>query len=213
MAAESFVGATGKVFRSRGPCSTPNNLAVIREYMLRHEPARTLEVGLAFGASALAFAASHTGCHVAIDPYQKTTWDSVGLLAIERAGLAGRFEFRDGPSAIELPKALAAGERYDFVYVDGSHLFEDVFVDAYYGARLLREGGLIAFDDCTDPHVAKVLRFLRRALPGLAEEDLSVYRPDRARHRLARWLGRAQLVAFRRVGEVERPWDARFEPF
>jgi len=27
------------------------------------------------------------------------------------------------------------------MYVDGSHLFEDVFVDAYFGARLLTDGG------------------------------------------------------------------------
>jgi len=213
MSAERFVGASGKVFEGRGPCSTPNNLAVIRAYMLERKPARTLEVGLCFGASALAFAASHTGRHVAIDPYQRTTWDSVGLLAIERAGLADRFEFRDGPSSVELARAVGAGERYDFIYVDGSHLFEDVFVDAYFGARLLTEGGIMAFDDCTNPHVAKVLRFIRRGMPGLAEADLSAWRTDGVRTRAARLLGRSQLVAFRRKGEIERPWDARFTPF
>lgn len=213
MSAESFVGATGKVFRGRGSLSTPNNLAVIRAYMLDRKPARTLEVGLCFGASALAIAASHTGRHVAIDPYQRTTWDGVGLLAIDRAGLAPRFELREGQSCAELARAFAAGERYDFIYVDGSHIFEDVFVDAYFGARLLSEGGMIAFDDCTDPHVAKVLRFIRRCVPGLPEADLSAWHPEGRRHRLARWLGRAQLVAFRRTGDVERPWDARFTPF
>lgn len=212
-AATPLTGATGKVFGDRGACSTPNNLAFIRAYMLRHEPRRTLEVGLCFGASALAFAASHTGRHVAIDPYQRTTWDSVGLQAIERAGLADRFELREGTSAVELARALGEGERYDFIYVDGSHVFEDVFVDAYFCARLLADGGVLAFDDCTNAHVAKVLRFIRRTVPGLVELDLGPYREDAGRHRAARLLGRAQLVAFRREGDIERPWDAAYVPF
>lgn len=211
--AAPLTGATGKVFKDRGACSTPNNLAFIRAFMLRHEPRRTLEVGLCFGASALAFAASHKGRHVALDPYQRTTWDSAGLQAIERAGLAERFELREGPSAIELAGALAAGERYDFIYVDGSHVFEDVFVDAYFCVRLLTEGGVLAFDDCTIPHVAKVLRFIRRTVRGLTEIDLAPYRADALQHRVARLLGRAQLTAFRRDGDVERPWDAAFVPF
>lgn len=36
---------------------------------------------------------------------------------------------------------------FDFVYVDGSHQAEDVLCDAVLGFRLLKVGGLLAFDD------------------------------------------------------------------
>jgi hypothetical protein len=120
-------------------------------------------------------------------------------------------------SAYELPKLVEAGARFGLVYVDGSHLFEDVFVDAYFVIRLLEEGGVVTFDDSAKPHVAKVLRFLRTNVPrgGLEELDLGRYRDKRGRFRyqLARALGRVQLTAFRRVGNVERVWDSPFRSF
>ena len=36
---------------------------------------------------------------------------------------------------------------FDFAYIDGSHQAPDVLFDAVAGFRLVREGGLIAFDD------------------------------------------------------------------
>jgi predicted O-methyltransferase YrrM len=38
-------------------------------------------------------------------------------------------------------------ESFDFIYVDGSHLAKDVFIDAALSWNLLRPGGVIAFDD------------------------------------------------------------------
>src|SRR5262249_8074403 len=100
--------------------------------------------------------------------------------------------------------------------VDGSHLFEDVFIDAYYAARLLEQGGLIAFDDSTKPEVAKVLRFIRTNMrQGLEEIDLMPFRENSKDFviRVARRLGKLQLTAFRRVGEIDRPWNAALVPF
>ena len=59
-----------------------------------------------------------------------------------------------------LLRLVEKGEQFGLVYVDGSHIFEDVFVDAYFGSRLLAEQGIIAFDDCRDLHVLKVIKFI-----------------------------------------------------
>ena len=119
--------------------------------------------------------------------------------------------------AIALPALLGTSLRVGLAYVDGSHLVEDVLVDAYFVTRLLIDGGVVAFDDCSDPHVGKVIAFLRaNGGDGLAEFDLRRFRPDDGRpmrYRLARMLGRTQLTAFRRVGTVERPWNAPFRNF
>jgi predicted O-methyltransferase YrrM len=38
-------------------------------------------------------------------------------------------------------------ERFDFIYIDGSHVASDVLEDAIYSFRLLKQGGLLLFDD------------------------------------------------------------------
>jgi cephalosporin hydroxylase len=215
------VGRTGRIYEGLEALSTINNLHTIHELMREIRAIRTLEVGLSFGGSTLVFCASHKELghppeaqHIAIDPFQATVWDSCGLLAVERAGLMGYMDFRQAYSALELPKLLEADARFGLVYVDGSHLFEDVFVDAYFVTRLLTEGGVVAFDDSSNPHVAKVVRFLRTNTE-LKELDLSSYRnkKDVLTYQVARYFRKVQLTAFHRVGSIERAWDVAFCPF
>jgi len=216
------VGQSGRVFEQLGALSTVNNLEVLRALMLERRPARTLEVGLAYGGSALAITATHRELghepgrqHTVIDPFQKE-WDNAALAAIDRAGLAGYIDFRPQLSSIALGALAAEGASFGLIYVDGSHLFEDVFMDAYFGCRLLDQGGVILFDDCTIDHVAKVLGFVTANWSGwIAELDLSAYRDDGGslRYRAARSLGKIQLRAFTRTGTDTRPWDVALKDF
>lgn len=217
------IGRSGRVFSGLDALSTVNNLAILRAFMLERRPGRTLEVGLAYGGSALAMAATHQGLgrapaaqHVAVDPYQAEGWDNAALAALERAGLDGYVDFRPQQSAIALGALLAQDARFGMIYVDGSHWFEDVFVDAYFGFRLLDDGGVILFDDCSIAHVAKVLAFVTANWSGWTREiDLSGYRPDGGslRYQAARRLGRVQLRAFTRVGRDTRAWDVPLKRF
>jgi cephalosporin hydroxylase len=218
------VGRTGRIYEGLPALSTIKNLHTIRRFMHETRAVRTLEVGLAFGGSALVFCACHKELghppeaqHTALDPFQTTVWDSCGVLAVERAGLMGWLDFRQACSSLELAKLTNSGARFGLVYVDGSHLFEDVFVDAYFVLRLLDVGGIVAFDDSANPHVAKVLRFLRTSIPRRALEELDVSRHgklmDQFAYRVARYIGKVQLTAFRRVGNVERAWNAPFHSF
>lgn len=52
-------------------------------------------------------------------------------------------------SGVALAALLASGKKgyFDFVYVDGSHQAPDVLCDALLGFKLLRVGGVMAFDD------------------------------------------------------------------
>lgn len=217
LAENRTVGRSGKEFSSLGSNSTLNNLRFIQQTMQRRKPLRTLEVGLAFGASTLVFCSEHhrlghppVAQHVAIDPFQHRHWyDEAGVFAVERAGLGNYLDARPLSSEIVLPRLLEAGERFDFIYIDGSHLFENVFVDAFYGARLLDEGGLIAFDDSSDPHVAKAMAFIRNNLSDSLKEN----RPNDLRSAAARLLGKKQLTTFERVKTPDREWNARFNNF
>ena len=42
---------------------------------------------------------------------------------------------------------LSEGEKYDFVYIDASHEPDDVMIDAVLSFELLKQNGLIIFDD------------------------------------------------------------------
>lgn len=217
-------GRSGKVFEELSALSTINNLLTLRNLYLELKPRRTLEVGLCFGASALLFAGLHRAAgsppsrqHLALDPFQTSVWDDAGVLQIERAGLAPFFDFRAAYSCLELPRLFGEGAKFDLIYVDGSHIVEDVFVDAYFSCRLLNEGAVVAFDDCADPHIAKVLAFIGRNLQSSFEEmRLAPFRVDGGRtlrYRAAKILGKTQLRAFRRIGPADRKWDAAFTNF
>jgi predicted O-methyltransferase YrrM len=218
------IGRAGKVYDGLAALSTLNNLICLRRMMLEIKPSRTLEVGLGLGGSCLVFTSSHRDLgrpparqHVALDPLESSRWQDCGVMAVERAGVRGYLDFRPVFSSLELPKLISDGARFDLVYIDGSHLFENVFVDAYFAVRLLSDGGVVTFDDSSTPQVAKVLRFLRRNLnASLTELDLSPYRMSgrgRLAYRLARLLGRNQMTAFRRNRKVERERNAPFHSF
>jgi Methyltransferase domain len=116
-----------------------------------------------------------------------------------------------------LPKLVSEGQQIDLVYIDGSHLFEDVFVDFYFVSRLLSDGGVLLFDDCSDPHVRKILRFIQtNCMKSLVPYDLSAYRMDQGksmRYMLGGLIGRRQLLAFQKIGHPERAWDSVFVDF
>jgi len=124
-----------------------------------------IEVGLAYGSSALAIgeALVLTGeteaSHIVIDPFQATAYDDVGRDALNAAGLAAQTTFIGEASSIVLARLAGAGLTVDAAFVDGSHRFHEVFVDLYFLRQLVRPGGLIVLDDAALPSVATALRY------------------------------------------------------
>lgn len=74
---------------------------------------------------------------------------------IQSAGMEEKVIVRRGASWLELARLAAEGVRPDFVYVDGSHQAPDVMSDAVLSFNMLKEGGLMIFDDyhwSIEPH-------------------------------------------------------------
>ena len=129
------------------------------------EGARTvIEIGLAYGASALAIAealvanGSSQERHVIIDAYQNRFHGS-GRSAIVQAGITSLCLLFEERSQIVLPRLVKEGFLADAAFVDGSHIFHNVFVDLFYLRELVRPGGLIVLDDCSYPSVATAVRY------------------------------------------------------
>ena len=60
-----------------------------------------------------------------------------------------------------LPRLLKEGITADAAFVDGSHIFHNVFVDLFYLRELVRPGGLIVLDDCSYLSVATAVRYFQ----------------------------------------------------
>jgi predicted O-methyltransferase YrrM len=139
---------------------------VLRDLLLAEKPVTVIEIGLAYGSSALAIAealaagGSDKARHVIIDAYQKHFHGS-GWAAISGAGLASLCSLVEERSQIALPRLLAGGFVADAAFVDGSHIFHNVFADLLYLRELVRPGGLVILDDCHHLSVATAARYFK----------------------------------------------------
>jgi predicted O-methyltransferase YrrM len=137
---------------------------VLRDLLMAENPGTVIEIGLAYGSSALAIAealvaaGSNEARHVILDAYQKNFHNS-GWAAIAGAGLAGLCSLVEERSQLALPRLLGDGFLADAAFVDGSHIFHNVFVDLFYLRELVRPGGLVILDDCSYLSVATAARY------------------------------------------------------
>ncbi len=143
---------------------------ILRDTLVTYGAHVVIEVGLAYGSSALAIgeALVLTGAasvsHIVIDPFQESAYDNVGRDALNAAGLADQTTFIGEASSIALARLVREGLTADAAFVDGSHRFHEVFVDLYFLRKLVRPGGLIVLDDAALPSVSTALRYFDRNL-------------------------------------------------
>ena len=136
----------------------------LTEIIAELKPKVTLEVGLAYGVSALFICQElkkyPNTRHIIIDPCQNTIYGGLGLNNLRKAGYQEIIDFCEQPSQTFLPQLETLGVKIDFAFIDGWHTFDHTLVDFFYIDKLLNKGGVVAFDDSTWPSVSKVLRFI-----------------------------------------------------
>ena len=138
---------------------------VLRDALIAHGAHIVIEVGLAYGSSALAIGEALCSVggtdvsHIVIDPFQSTAYENVGWDVLNAAGLTAQTTLIEQPSSIVLARLAGDGSSADAAFVDGSHRFHEVFVDLYFLRTLVRPGGLIILDDAGWPSVAAALRY------------------------------------------------------
>src|SRR5260370_290573 len=160
---------------------------VLRDVLLAERARVVIEVGLAYGASALAIAEALVtrgeARHVIIDAFQDR-FGEAGWDALARAGVEGMCVLLRERSQLALPRLVTEGFVADAAFVDGSHLFHNVFVDLFFLRELLRPGGVVILDDCQWPSFAAAVRYFetntrRRYAPIIPEPTFRAYRlPD-----------------------------------
>ena len=159
---------------------------LLYEFIRAHKPLKTLEIGMAYGISTLFIcqALHDNGCghHTVIDPFEETVWNSIGLLNIEHAKLTDLLRFFQSPSDQVLSQLSAQNEQFDFVFIDGNHLFDYALVDFFFADKLLSLDGHIAIDDLWMPSVRKVASFVLRNKPYELLRLSSTYLPTKGKY-------------------------------
>ena len=59
-----------------------------------------------------------------------------------------------------LCRCLSKAGKFDFIFIDGNHRFDDVLVDFYLSDQLISPGGLIVFDDMWMRSVRTTINFI-----------------------------------------------------
>lgn len=173
----------------------------LRDLLIAERARTVVEVGLAYGGSALAIGEavlrndSAGLSHVVIDPFQESSYASVGWDAMREAGLAPTTRLIAEPSSLALAQLVRDGFTADAAFVDGSHRFHEVFVDLYYIRKLVRPGGLVILDDTNLDSVGTALRYFEVNL-GWTREPFA-----------------GRLVACRQPPELIEPPFTDFKPF
>jgi predicted O-methyltransferase YrrM len=150
----------------------------LSKWVAHEKAAHTIEIGLAFGFSAL-----HIGeglllgnaanpRNTVIDAYQaqQDKYANFGLDILAKAGLGRIIEFYGEKSEIALPRLLNENRKFDFAFVDGCHLFDCVLLDLFYLGKLVKKGGIIFLDDYDKPAISKAAAFFIKNLDWKTEE-------------------------------------------
>jgi len=185
----------------------------LRDLLVAEGASTVVEVGLAYGRSALAigealvWVGARRPLHVVIDPFQATEWSNVGWQLLRSAGLDTIARLIRETSSMALPQLVAEGLTADAAFVDGSHRFHEVFVDLAFLRRIVRPGGLVVLDDHWWPSVRTAATYFEvnmgwRVVPGAF--DAGTVDPES---------GQARLRALRLPSPSFEPDFGGFQPF
>lgn len=90
-------------------------------------------------------------------------------------GVASRHRLMHINSNRAVPELFLAGEKFDFVFMDGWKTFDHLLMELYFINQMLQPGGAIVFDDSYMPSVRQAIRLLKRYY-GYTEIDYGNYR-------------------------------------
>ena len=122
------------------------------DYVQAHPFKKGLEIGFDQGASALAFLRAcqdATLFSIDIEPCV------VANAKLEVSDVKDRFKFMQADSRLMLREAFQREhhmDKFDFIYIDGDHLYDAVKQDLWNANNLLAEGGYMIVDDANPNH-------------------------------------------------------------
>lgn len=160
------------------------------------QPKATLEIGMAYGFSTLYFLAACAGraVHTAIDPLQLTQYHGIAMSNANKTG--AQVDLIPDWSFKALAKLVESDRRFDVIFIDGGHRFDEVLTDFGLSAAVCNPGGYILLDDNWMPSVKTAVAYVTENRPEFDPVPSPILR----------------MAAFRKIGEDTREWN-HFNPF
>ncbi len=177
---------------------SPTQGSMLHHFASQPNVKRCLEIGFAYGFSTMyileALRDKSDASHVAIDPHEDTYWKSVGLKLVKHLGY-NNFRWVKNYSIHELSRLIQHGSKFDLIYIDGNHRFDDILVDFYLSDQVLSVGGYLILDDMWMRSTRLVKQFIasNRAYKEIPQNS-------------------ANAVVFEKIADDSRQWN-HFEEF
>lgn len=122
-----------------------------------------LEIGCANGVSSLTISSAlnyrEDSFLTIIDPYQEKMWGNAGKKILEESNFENfriLYDFSENILPIEKEN------KYDLIFIDGWHTFDQVMLDIFYSIRLLKLNGYIIIDDADSSSVGKAISYYKK---------------------------------------------------
>ena len=132
----------------------------ISDTINKYSSKKCLEVGMAFGISALYILQNKNTTLTSIDPFQTIQWKNGGVELLKSLDFDKRHTLIEDKSYIVLPELLKKNEKYDFIFIDGFHTFDYTLIDFFYADKLLKINGIIIVDDILHSGVKKSVKYI-----------------------------------------------------
>ncbi len=134
---------------------------IIQEIIKNNRLIKCLEVGMAFGTSAISILMNENTHLISIDPFQTTQWASMGVKLVKSFHYQDRHTLIEEKSYIALPLLLKEHEKtFDFIFIDGWHTFDYTLLDVFYAGMLLKKGGFMIIDDVLHNGVKQCIKYI-----------------------------------------------------
>jgi predicted O-methyltransferase YrrM len=161
-------GTDGQPYDTQ-PFITEAEGQVLHRCILDAKPKLALEIGFLHGYSTLhilqGLADIGTGRLLSIDPFQFDPFArGIGVMNVRRSGLERHHLFWSGASQFVLPHLSQRNVRFDFAFVDGSHLFDFTLLEFFYIDKMIDAGAQVVFHDYLNPSVYAAAQFIEANL-------------------------------------------------
>lgn len=137
---------------SRHTALSQSEAEFLYDFIKKNKIIKTLEIGLAFGCSAAHIMSATNNIHYAIDPFQNShRYENLGIKNIQKIKLDHNLKFFPRHSAQVLPELSSKNLEFDLIFHDGSHKFDDIFVDFYFADTMVPIDRYVIFHDAATP--------------------------------------------------------------
>ncbi len=188
-------GADGELHELDGVTRIPPDSGIWLYQLCRRIGAKlTLETGCAYGFSSMYFLAAGTQ-HIAVDPYEFSQWHGIAAQTVRRLEITS-FKLIEEPAALGIPGLIHEGKKFDVIFIDDGHKFDDTLLEFTLSTLACGDGGYIVLDDMYLPSVRKVARFIKANRKDFRQIETPI----------------ANFAAFQKIGGDTRNWE-HFEDF